>query len=414
MRKAVKRQLLFWLVVSFFFIGLIALLNDILLPFIVAIGIAYFLDPLVDRLEKLGMTRTIATVFLVVATGLVLALALVILLPLLANQLRSLVASLPDQVQAIRAFIDSQGRSWFGDGFSEMQSGLDAAIIELTQGWRSSAGQILVKLLSGGMALLNVLSLVLITPVVAFYMLADWEKMLAHMDGWLPRDHAPTIRKLLSQINDVLAGFIRGQGTVCLLLAVFYALGLTWAGLDYSLLIGIVAGFAAFVPYVGAGLTFLLAGAVALHQFLPDWIPLVKVIGVLVAGQALEGTVLSPRIVGGHVRLHPVWLIFSLFVFGYLFGFVGLLVAVPSAAAIGVVARYGLGEYLESEFYKGQSPGKKPKGEDVVGEVASVTSEDGNVLRAGRKNDGGGAAKPRRQNAAKKSVKKSVKKQKSK
>ena len=375
MKKAVKRQLLFWLAVAVLFIGLIALLNDILLPFIVAIGIAYFLDPLVDRLEKTGMSRTIATIFLVIASGLALTLALVILLPLLANQLKSLVASLPDQIQTARDFINVQGRSLFGDSFSEVQSGLDAAFMELSQSWRSSAGEILVRLLSGGMAVLNVLSLFLITPVVAFYMLADWENMLTRMDSWLPRDHAPTIRKLLSEINDMLAGFIRGQGTVCFLLAIFYALGLSWAGLNNAILIGVIAGFAAFVPFVGAALTFFLAGAVALHQFMPDWIALAKVFGILIAGQALEGTILAPRIVGSHVRLHPVWLIFSLFVFGYLFGFVGLLVAVPLAAAIGVVARYALGEYLESEFYRGQSAGKKSKGDgDAVPVLANAAT----------------------------------------
>ncbi len=358
MRKAAKRQILFWLSAAILFVGLIALLNDILLPFIVAIGIAYFLDP---------------------------PLALVILLPLLANQLKALVAGLPDQFQALRAFIETQGKAWFGEGFSELQTGLDAAFIELTKGWRSLAGEIVVKLLSGGLAVLNVLSLVLITPVVAFYMLADWEKMTAKIDSWLPRDHAPTIRRLSAEINDVLAGFIRGQGTVCLLLAIFYAIGLSWTGLNYSLLIGIIAGFAAFVPYVGAALTFLLAGAVALHQFLPEWLPLAKVLVVLVAGQAIEGTILSPRIVGGHVRLHPVWLIFALFVFGYLFGFVGLLVAVPTAAAIGVVARYGLSEYLESEVYMGQAARAKPKHRADSDDAAPASENDGGGQVPGKK-----------------------------
>ena len=353
MKNAAKRQLLFWICVAALFIVMIALLNDILLPFIVAIGVAYFLDPLVDRLETYGLSRTVATLVLVILAGLVLVVSLIILLPLLADQLKSLIASLPDQFQTIKGYAEKTGRAWFGDEFTNMQTGLDAAMLELTQEWRSSAGEIIVKLLSGGMAVLNVLSLMLITPVVTFYMLADWEKTTASIDSWLPRDHAPTIRKLLGEINDVIAGFVRGQGTVCLILAVFYSLGLMLVGLKYSLLIGIVAGFAAFVPYVGAGLSFLLVGAVGLHQFLPEWMPIAQVFGVMIAGQMLEGTILSPRIVGGHVRLHPVWLIFSLFVFAFLFGFVGLLVAVPTAAALGVVTRYGLQEYLKSEFYQG-------------------------------------------------------------
>jgi len=360
MKKAAKRQLLFWLVTGLVFVGLISLLNDILLPFIVAIGIAYFLDPLVDRLEKLGLSRTLAIAVLVVVSGLVLALGMIVLMPLLVNQLKALVASLPDQIQTIKGFVEDTGRVWFGDDFNELQTGMDAAIMELTQSWRSSAGQIIAKVLSGGMAFLNLLSLMLITPVVAFYMLADWEKSMALIDSWLPRDYASTIRRLAHEINDVIAGFIRGQGTVCLLLAIFYSLGLMAVGLDYSLLIGIVSGVAAFVPYVGAALSFLLAGGVAVHQFTTDWWLIAQVFGVMLAGQLIEGTILSPRIVGGHVRLHPVWLIFSLFAFGYLFGFVGLLVAVPLAASLGVVARFGLQEYLESEFYAGNGRTDNP------------------------------------------------------
>jgi len=379
MKKAAIRQLLFWAVTALLFIGLISLLNDILLPFIVAIGIAYFLNPLVDRLEKMGLSRTWAIAALVVVSCLVLVVGLVVLMPLLVNQLKALVAALPDQFQTIKGFVEDTGRAWFGEEFVQMQTGLDAAIMELTQSWRSSGGKIIAKLLSGGMAFLNLLSLMLITPVVAFYMLADWEESMATINSWLPRDYAPTISRLAHEINDVVAGFIRGQGTVCLLLAIFYSLGLMAIGLDYSLLIGIVSGIAAFVPYVGAGLSFILAGGVALHQFPTDWWSIFQVFGVMFAGQLIEGTILSPRIVGGHVRLHPVWLIFSLFAFGYLFGFVGLLVAVPSAAALGVVARFGLQEYLESEFYEGTRR-DNDAGHDTasaaVAEASSTTSDN--------------------------------------
>ena len=379
MKKTAIRQLLFWAVTALLFIGLISLLNDILLPFIVAIGIAYFLNPLVDRLEKMGLSRTWAIAALVVVSCLVLVVGLVVLMPLLVNQLKALVAALPDQFQTIKGFVEDTGRAWFGEEFVQMQTGLDAAIMELTQSWRSSGGEIIAKLLSGGMAFLNLLSLMLITPVVAFYMLADWEESMSTINSWLPRDHAPTISRLAHEINDVVAGFIRGQGTVCLLLAIFYSLGLMAIGLDYSLLIGIVSGIAAFVPYVGAGLSFILAGGVALHQFPTDWWSIFQVFGVMFAGQLIEGTILSPRIVGGHVRLHPVWLIFSLFAFGYLFGFVGLLVAVPSAAALGVVARFGLQEYLESEFYEGtrsDNDAGHDTGSAAVDEASSTTSDD--------------------------------------
>jgi predicted PurR-regulated permease PerM len=203
------------------------------------------------------------------------------------------------------------------------------------------------------MAIVNVLSLLVVTPIVAFYLLLDWDQIVAKVDGWLPRDHAEEIRIIGRDINTAMAGFIRGQGTVCLLLGVFYAIGLSLLGLKFGLAIGLGAGLLSFIPYVGAIIGGVLAIGVGLVQFWPDYGLVLAVIAVFAAGQFIEGNFLSPKLVGGSIGLHPVWLMFALFAFGYLFGFVGLLLAVPLAAAAGVFVRYGLSQYLKSKFYRG-------------------------------------------------------------
>jgi predicted PurR-regulated permease PerM len=188
---------------------------------------------------------------------------------------------------------------------------------------------------------------------VAFYLLADWDHIVAKMDGWLPRDHAEEVRTIARDINTAMAGFIRGQGTVCLLLGVFYAAGLTLAGLKFGLAIGLGAGLLSFIPYIGALIGGVMAIGVGLVQFWPDWSAIAIIIGVFVAGQFIEGNFLSPKLVGGSIGLHPVWLMFALFAFSYVFGFVGLLLAVPMAAAAGVLVRYALSRYLKSRLYTG-------------------------------------------------------------
>jgi predicted PurR-regulated permease PerM len=203
------------------------------------------------------------------------------------------------------------------------------------------------------MALVNILSLMVVTPIVAFYLLADWDKLVAKVDSWLPLDHAGAIRAIFIDINTAMAGFIRGQGTVCLLLGLFYALALTVAGLKFGLVIGLGAGLLSFIPYVGALVGGALAIGLALFQFWGAWGWIAAVALVFAIGQFLEGNVLTPKLVGKSVGLHPVWLIFALSTFGTLFGFTGLLVAVPVAAALGVLTRFGIAQYQASLLFKG-------------------------------------------------------------
>jgi predicted PurR-regulated permease PerM len=351
-----QRQALFWLATLAVFVLVLFVLRPILLPFVAGMALAYALDPIADRLQRLGMSRLVATSVILVVFALVFILFLTALVPVLAHQ----VAQFADNLPAYSEKLSEIMRSWMQVGWVRNLLGLDGDaksgaiasgdLVSSAAGW---LGQILQSLLSGGLALVNLVALLTVTPVVAFYLLNDWDRMTGKIDAWLPRDHVDAIRTVAAQIDDALAGFVRGQGLVCITLGIFYATGLSIVGLNFGLLIGLGAGLISFIPYVGSIVGFVLSLGVALVQFWPNWPWIVAVAVVFLAGQFLEGNVLQPKLVGGHVGLHPVWLIFALFAFGYLFGFVGMLLAVPLAATVGVLARFGLKQYLESRFYTG-------------------------------------------------------------
>ncbi len=353
-RASLRRQLFFWLIVALAALFFVWILRGILLPFVMGLAIAYFLDPVVDKLEKIGFSRFWATVFITGCFGIVLVLISFVLIPILYSEAHHIVRSLPDNIKMLKENIPQWKSQWFGDIQLIDPERLDAIIKDLTKEATSLVPKTALSLASGSLALINILSLVLITPVVTFYMLMDWNKILGFVDSNLPRDYAETIRRLAGEMDIVMAGFVRGQVTILLMLGTYFIIGLSLVGLKFGVLIGLIAGLISFIPFVGSLTGFLLATGVALAQFLPDWTPVLLVIAVFFSGQLIEGYVLTPKIVGDNVKLHPVWLIFSLFVFGYLLGFVGLLIAVPVAAAIGVLVRFAFEKYHESEFYKGQ------------------------------------------------------------
>lgn len=367
-----ERHVLFWLLAAVGLLAAIATLREVLLPFVTGMLIAYFLNPLADSLERLGLPRAAAAAVIVVLAGLVLVVSMFFLVPFLTNQMRQLADTMPGDFERLKASIESWVAVRLGDRFPLFKSGLDRALSELEQSWSNSLGAFVKVLWSQGLALLNLISLLLVTPVVVFYLLVDWHPMVAKVDGWLPRDHATTIRRLAAQINDAVSAFIRGQGTICFILGAFYATALSWTGVRYGLLIGIATGMLAFVPYVGWALGFLAALGVALAQGGQDLLLVAKVAAIFAAGMAVDSAVLSPKIVGRKVGLHPVWLMFALFVFSYLFGFVGVLVAVPVAAAIGVLVRFALEVYLGSDVYRGTPPtGGAPSSATLPPEVSS-------------------------------------------
>jgi predicted PurR-regulated permease PerM len=351
----IERQVLFWLGALLATVLVIGALRDILLPFLIGIVIAYALNPIVDRLRTIGLSRTLASAIILAIGIFMVGLALVSLVPVLLTQAERLALALPDQLQQLRTVIENLARERLGPRFPEFAAAIDRASKAASENWTSIAGAAARSLWDQSRSLFNFVSLLLVTPLVAFYMLVDWHPMLEKIDGWLPRDHAPTIRRLATEINGAVAAFIRGQGLVCLILAVFYALALSACGLEYGLLVGLATGIASFVPFVGWALGLLTALGLAVVQFWPATTPIALVGSVFLLGQALDAGILSPAIVGSRIGLHPVWLIFALFVFSYLMGFVGVLVAVPVAAAVAVLVRFALSVYLDSDVYRGSA-----------------------------------------------------------
>ena len=357
-----QRQATFWFMALAALILFLYVLSDILLPFVAGLALAYFLDPLADRIERTGAGRLAATSIILAIFALIFVLALLIVVPILVDQFSGFADRFPTYIQTLSRFLNESGPDWLKKVFAEGSSSVEESMSIYAAKGAAWIATLLRSLWSGGMALVSVLSLVVITPIVAFYMLYDWDRMIALVDSWLPRDHAAQIREIVGEIDTIMAGFVRGQGTVCLLLGVFYGIALTLAGLNFGLLIGLVSGLVSFVPFFGAILGLAVSAGVAMVQFWPDWVQILIIVAVFSAGQFLEGNILSPKLVGGSIGLHPVWLIFALFAFGFLFGFVGMLVAVPLAAAVGVLVRFALKRYLASPLYLGT--GNPPGMED--------------------------------------------------
>jgi predicted PurR-regulated permease PerM len=357
----VERQVLFWLTALLVVILLIALLRGVILPFVAGMVIAYFLNPAADRLTQWGIPRGIAATVIVLAFGCLIAAALVFLVPLLLSQAQQFAVALPDEITRLRALVETWARERLGTHYPDFAAGLERSSQTIAENIASLAGFVAGSLWSQGQALFDVLSVLLVTPLVVFYMLIDWHPMLSKVDSWLPRAHAPTIRRLAGEVNDAVSAFIRGQGTVCFVLSIYYAVALGTMGLRYGLLVGLATGVMSFVPFVGWALGLITATTIAVVQFWPEMLPIASVIGIFAGAQVLDAGFLSPNIVGSKIGLHPVWLIFSLFVFSYLFGFVGVLVAVPIAAAVGVLVRFALRIYLSSPLYSGIPAGVPPE-----------------------------------------------------
>ena len=348
-----QRQVTFWIATLLVLILVLWLLSPILLPFIAGLVLAYFLDPVADALERLGLPRLVATAFILLLSILLLVLIALLIVPILGDQIVKFAGDLPSLMRSLLARFNDVAPQWIKDAIAKSGTDVQGSISDIAgkaAGWTAT---LLASVWSGGMALVNLLSLMVVTPIVAFYLLADWDHLVAKIDGWLPRDHAVAIRTIFTDIDTALAGFIRGQGTVCLLLGLFYALALSIAGLKFGLVIGLAAGLLSFIPYVGALVGGLVAIGVGLVQFWPDFTSIAMIVAIFVVGQFIEGNFLSPKLVGGSIGLHPVWLMFALFAFGYVFGFVGLLLAVPMAAAAGVLVRFALNQYMASKLYRG-------------------------------------------------------------
>lgn len=357
-------QAKYWTIAAGVFFLALWYLGDVILPFILGSAIAYFLDPVADRLETMGCSRALATTIITLSAVLIFVILLLAVVPALVNQTVALVNVAPTLFTDLQTFLTERFPS-----LMEEESVIRQSLYSLGESIKSRGGELAGTILSSAMSLVNVLILLVVTPVVAFYMLLDWDRMVASIDTILPRDHAPAIRQLAAEINVTIASFIRGMGTVSLILGGYYALALMAVGLSFGLLIGAIAGILTFIPYIGALIGGGLAIGLALFQYwgaievidgdtisyATDWFRIALVAGIFIIGQTIEGNVLTPKLVGESIGLHPVWLLFALSAFGALFGFVGMLIAVPVAASIGVITRFFIHRYKDGRLYQGVS-----------------------------------------------------------
>jgi predicted PurR-regulated permease PerM len=343
-------QLRYWGIAALVFFVLIWALGDVLLPFIVGGAIAYFLDPVADRLERLGMSRVAATTIISLIALLLVVLLVLAVIPTLVNQLTALVNAAPDIAKRLQGFLLER----FPE-LADSTSTIRQTLAEIGAAIQSRGAELAQGVLTSALGVISIVLFIVVVPVVAFYLLLDWDDMVARIDSMLPLDHAPTVRRLAREIDAVLAGFVRGQVSVCLALGTFYAVALMAAGLQFGLIVGAIAGAITFIPYVGSLVGGALAIGLALFQFWGDWLQIGIIAAIFGVGQFVEGNILTPRLVGKSVGLHPVWLLFALSAFGTVFGFVGMLIAVPVAASIGVLTRFGIEQYRASLLYQGKS-----------------------------------------------------------
>ncbi|MCH2075651.1 MAG: AI-2E family transporter [Rhodobacteraceae bacterium] len=351
-----RTQTLYWSVAALIFALALWYLGSVITPFLIGMAIAYFLDPVADKLEVMGCSRVLATVIITVVAVMVFVMLVVLVVPTLVHQAISLFNAAPTIFTTLRDFLTERYPSLMDETSIARQS-----LVSLGETIQDRGGELVNTLLTSAAGVVNIVLLFVIVPVVAFYLLLDWDNLVAEVDKLIPRDHLETIRTIARDIDAVIAGFVRGMGTVCLILGTYYAAALMIVGLQFGLVVGFIAGLVTFIPYLGAVIGGVLAIGLALFQYwgaldggATDWIRIGIVAAIFGLGQVIEGNILTPKLVGNSVGLHPVWLLFSLSVFGALFGFVGLLIGVPVAAAIGVVARFLVGEYKAGLLYRGR------------------------------------------------------------
>lgn len=347
-----NRQTWLWLGLGVAFFTGLYFLQSILMPFLTGLLVAYAMNPAVRRFENWGISRNIGTCFMILSFFFLIGLLLFIAIPFILEELYHLASRIPqygDRIMAeVKPLLDTAPQYIQPNDIERLRELASTYIVDVVR-WGIN---LLAGILKNGLAVANLISLIVITPVVAFYLLRDWNKIIKTIDGWLPRPYEPTVKRLFTEINATIGGFARGQSLVCLMLGLYYSIALTLANLDFSLIVGVVIGVLAFIPYVGAIVGFMLSIGIALAQF-NDWASVGVIAGIFALGQTMEGYFLIPYFVGDRIGLHPVWVIFALLAGGVLYGFVGILFALPVAAAIGVFVRFGLELYLKSPYYRG-------------------------------------------------------------
>jgi len=348
MALPVSIQLRYWGIAAIVLFATLWVFGDVILPFVLGGAIAYCLDPIADRLEAMGLSRAMSVVVITLVALIIFIALILLVIPTLVAQAGQLVNTAPDLFRSLQGWLVERF-----PGVMEEGSPVRQQIVAIGEVISSRGGELLNRVFSSALGVINIAVLFIIVPVVTFYLLLDWDRMVARIDELLPRDHAPVIRQIARDIDATLASFIRGQGLVCLILGTFYACALMLIGLNFGLVIGATAGLVTFIPYIGALIGGVLALGLAVFQFWGEWWWIVGVGAIFMIGQFVEGNILTTKLVGSSVGLHPVWLLFALALFGAMCGFVGLLVAVPVAAILGVLTRFGIQQYRSSLLYIG-------------------------------------------------------------
>jgi predicted PurR-regulated permease PerM len=358
----VWRKFITWLLIISAMIIFLMLFREVLLPFVVGLAVAYFLDPCADWLEDRKVPRWAAATLVLVAFAMTFLMLVVLALPLLQTQFSAAAEAMPRYAEKIEQGLD--GLLLF---VSEHLHEEDAQRVREAVGAQVGKGvevfgSLIQSIFKSGLALVNFSTFLFVTPVVAFYLLRDWDRLIGWLDSLVPRRIVPTVRQQAKLIDETLAGFVRGQASVCALLGLFYGIGLTAVGLQFGFVVGVLAGILAFIPYVGSIFGLFVSVGLAFIQFDGHW-DIIAVAAVFIVGQLLEGNVLTPKLVGGRIGLHPVWVIFSLFAGGALLGFLGMLLALPIAAAVGVLLRFAVAEYRKSQIYLGDDDPQNDTGD---------------------------------------------------
>ena len=352
---SLKNQITFWIALFVVLGVLLWVFRGILLPFVLGITLAYLLNPFVDWLQSRKVHRGFATLIVMVLAMLALLAVFLLIVPLLLQQAFGLARNIPTYVQQLQVFIENmipRLEQWLGpERMQELERGIEQMFADGIGMLTGFTGQVMQQ----SMSIINTIGIMIVTPVVAFYLLLDWDRMVASVDSLFPPAHRSEMHALFKDMDIALAGFVRGQGAVVGILAVFYAVTLSLAGLSFGLAIGLMAGLFSFIPYVGALIGFVLSMGIALVQFWPDWVMMAVILAIFLVGQFLEGNILYPKLVGSSIGVHPVWLMFSLFAFAVLFGALGVLIAVPLAAICGVLVRWAVRKYKQSPLYDTQA-----------------------------------------------------------
>jgi predicted PurR-regulated permease PerM len=352
-----RNQLLIWVAFLLVSILLLWVFRSILLPFIVGGLLAYLLNPIVNLVQKLRIGRGWSTALVLLIVLALIAGLFVLIVPVVVQQGVGLAQRLPGYITDLQALANEwipALNEWLGEDRAEQ---LERSLTGLLTDTAGIISNVTAGIYASGTTLINTLGLIIVTPVVAFYLLLDWDDMTSTIDHLLPREHIEEIRGLLQQMDRQMAAWIRGQGSVVLVLCFYYGVALSLTGLSFGLAIGLIAGLLSFIPFIGFLTGFVLSMTIATVQFWPNWVMVLIIFLVFMVGQFLEGNVLYPKLVGSSIGINPVWLMFALFAFALLFGFVGLLLAVPLSAMMAVLLRFAVRKYRASKLYLGEGGG---------------------------------------------------------